>query len=163
MILWGVVYSFLVTLFSSLLVCCFQRFFFLLTLRQLTRNLTFIFTIAYFYSYPFLITAIHHFYNIRWSMDHDCSGYFALISGHLLFRRNLSLPLVKQLLGDWITTPYAIVWLHWFLQRKDADYNGCRNKWFFAEPKSWFHAWHWNWFANILDACLVEKDADMNT
>lgn len=105
MILWGVVYSFLVTLFPPLGLLL-SALFFLLTLRQLTRNLTFIFTAVYFYSYPFLITAIHHFttFDDQWIMI--AAVIFALISGHLLFKRNYQFASSKAFAWRLITTPY---------------------------------------------------------
>lgn len=105
MILWGVVYSFLVTLFPPLGLLL-SALFFLLTLRQLTRNLTFIFTAVYFYSYPFLITAIHHFttFDDQWIMI--AAVIFALISGHLLFKRNYQFASSKAVAWRLITTPY---------------------------------------------------------
>ena len=39
-------------------------------------------------------------------MDHDCSGYFALISGHLLFKRNYQFASSKAVAWRLITTPY---------------------------------------------------------
>ena len=105
MILWGVVYSFLVTLFPPLGLLL-SALFFLLTLRQLTRNLTFIFTAVYFYSYPFLITALHHFTTFDDQWIKIAAVIFALISGHLLFKRNYQFASSKAVAWRLITTPY---------------------------------------------------------
>ncbi|WP_291292831.1 hypothetical protein [Enterococcus sp.] len=105
MILLGVLYSFLVTLFPPLGLL-FSALFFLLTLKQLTRNVTFIFTAMYFYSYPFLITAIHHFtaWDDRWIMI--AAVVFALISGHLLFKKNYPTASSKAFAWRLLTAPY---------------------------------------------------------
>ena len=81
-ILWGVVYSFLVTLFPPSWFVAFNAFLSAHS-QAVDKKLTFIFTAVYFYSYPFLITAIHHFttFDDQWIMI--AAVIFALISGHL--------------------------------------------------------------------------------
>jgi hypothetical protein len=108
MILWGAIYTFLTSLFAPLGLLL-SALFFILTLKQLTKNLTFIFTAAYFYSYPFIITALHHFttFDDRWITL--LAVGVALISGHLLFKRNYAFASSKAFAWQLLATPYDLL------------------------------------------------------
>ncbi|RHK05771.1 hypothetical protein DW084_11545 [Enterococcus casseliflavus] len=108
MIVWGIVYSFLVSLFPPLGIVL-SGLFFLLTLRQLTKNVTFVLTALYFYGYPFVITALQHFTN--WDPQWLWVGSigFALISGHFVLKQNYPFASSKSLAWAIISVPYDCV------------------------------------------------------
>ncbi|WP_430611437.1 hypothetical protein [Enterococcus sp. DIV0876] len=108
MILWGVLYSFLVSLFPPLGLLL-SALFFLLTIRQLTKNMTFVLSALYFYTFPFVVTALHHFttWNDQW-LFYGGIGV-ALISGHLILKQNYRFASSRGVAWALITVPYDCI------------------------------------------------------
>lgn len=108
MILWGILYSFLVSLFPPLGLLL-SAIFFLLTIRQLTKNMTFVLSALYFYSYPILITVLHQFttWNDQWLFYGSIAC--ALISGHLILKRNYLFASSKGVAWALMTVPYDCI------------------------------------------------------
>lgn len=108
MILWGMLYSFLVSLFPPLGLLL-SGLFFLLTIRQLTKNMTFVLSAMYFYTFPFLVTALHTFttWNDQW-LFYGGIGV-ALISGHMILKQNYAFASSRGVAWALMTVPYDCI------------------------------------------------------
>lgn len=105
MIVWGIVYSFLVSLFPPLGILL-SGIFFLLSLQQMIRDRHFYLTALFFYAYPFLITTLHHF--TQWNDMLLTTGGLAagLISLHFLLKRHYTVNSSKALAWSLLSVPY---------------------------------------------------------
>ncbi len=106
MLLFGLLYSFLVSLFPPLGIFL-SALFFLLSLYQLTRNWRFGLAASFFYLYPMMIVAFRqfaYFDHTGWLVAFSAFGLIAL---HFLFRSvYVSQPSSKALAWSLISLPY---------------------------------------------------------
>ncbi len=106
MLLFGMLYSFLVSLFPPLGIFL-SALFFLLSLYQLTRNWRFGLAAAFFYLYPMMTVAFRQFAYFDQTGWLLAFGTVGLVGMHFLFRNvYVSQPSSKALAWSLISLPY---------------------------------------------------------